>query len=52
MASQSAASTRQDLTPPDGLGYQIEAGDHDCPECKNLGRLFGYIELEDQVDLA
>lgn len=41
---------REDLTPPDGLGYQIEATDHDCPECKNIGRLFGYIELEDQMD--
>ena len=41
---------REDLTPPSTLGYQVEATDHDCPECHNIGRLFGYIELEDQVD--
>jgi hypothetical protein len=41
---------RKQLTPPVGLGYQIEAIDHRCPECLNTGRLFGYIEFEDQMD--
>lgn len=41
---------REELSAPATLGYEIEAIDHECPECRYTGRLFGTIELEDQVD--
>lgn len=41
---------REELTGPNDMGYRLEAANHDCPECNSIGRLFGYIELEEQMD--
>ncbi|MBT9276114.1 hypothetical protein KMZ32_18730 [Phycicoccus sp. MAQZ13P-2] len=41
---------RDELVAPDGLGHRVEVVDERCPVCSNEGRLFGSIEIEDQVD--
>lgn len=32
------------------LGTEIEAVDEDCSVCQSRGRLFGYVELDEQMD--
>jgi 8-oxo-dGTP pyrophosphatase MutT (NUDIX family) len=37
-------------SPTETFGADVEAVDQDCPVCQSLGRMFGYIELEEQMD--